>query len=506
MAEATDWTLADASSEADATDAGELLGVVGGLGQRAGRGLELGRGRRHRLDDGADRGLELVGELAHGGLAGRLLALRRGLVGGGLALLGGPLLCGGAGFGLLLLGLKPLHAHQVVAEGLGGAGGIADLVGPPGERHLDGLVAVGELEQDGGDAADRPCDRAAAEYRGADQDQHDHDPEAEIDAAGVGDLRCGLGPAFLGAAFGDVLGLLHQLGFLIGDRQRFPAQHARLGLLQRHHLVGDGLVTGDIGGQAVERLDGLAIVRHRAGALDVSERRVELTRDHALQVEVAGRVEAPRRGARGVECRIGLVQFELDILAVERLGEGRRGEDVGECLAPLFRGLLAFREQTEQLLLQAGELVDGGRIVVGKRLDAAIALLVLDGRGLRDGVVEIGALVGRELAQSFHALVDVRGVLRHADIPDRELDAAQCGLCHPGVIGGALLAVGDLVGEGDRPAGDLLARDHHDHQQDAKARGNRELAADTQLEARHERHGGLRRREEMRGGDTFNKL
>ena len=58
----------------------------GGAGQRAGGGFELGRGGRDRIDDAADRALELVGELEHVGLA----------------------LCDGALLGLLLLGFHRL--------------------------------------------------------------------------------------------------------------------------------------------------------------------------------------------------------------------------------------------------------------------------------------------------------------------------------------------------------------------------------------------------------------
>ena len=63
------------------------------------------------------------------------------------ALLGDALLLRRARLGLVLLGLQPLHLHQVVAEGVGGARGVADLVAARGEGNLDRLVAVGELEQ-----------------------------------------------------------------------------------------------------------------------------------------------------------------------------------------------------------------------------------------------------------------------------------------------------------------------------------------------------------------------
>ena len=57
--------MADACSEAAATDARQLLRGFGGLRQRAGGRFQFGRGRRHGVDDAADRRLELVGELVH---------------------------------------------------------------------------------------------------------------------------------------------------------------------------------------------------------------------------------------------------------------------------------------------------------------------------------------------------------------------------------------------------------------------------------------------------------
>ena len=86
--------------------AGQLLRDLGGLGQRAGGRLQLRRGRRDGLDDAADRGLEIVGELVHVGLA----------------LLGGALLRGG-GFGF-----ERARLDHVVLEHLHRRRHLADLV------------------------------------------------------------------------------------------------------------------------------------------------------------------------------------------------------------------------------------------------------------------------------------------------------------------------------------------------------------------------------------------
>ena len=62
VADATDCTLVEASSDAAATFAAVLRALCG-PGQRGGGGFEFGRGRRHGLDDLADGAFELVGEL-----------------------------------------------------------------------------------------------------------------------------------------------------------------------------------------------------------------------------------------------------------------------------------------------------------------------------------------------------------------------------------------------------------------------------------------------------------
>jgi hypothetical protein len=116
--------------------AGQLLRAFGGAGQGAGGRLQLGGGGGDGIDDIADGGLELVGELLHVGLA----------------------LGSGARLGFLLRGLHFLDAGQIILEGLGGAGIVADLVVARRIRDLDRLVAVGELHQHFPDPADRAGD------------------------------------------------------------------------------------------------------------------------------------------------------------------------------------------------------------------------------------------------------------------------------------------------------------------------------------------------------------
>src|SRR5262245_31764714 len=98
VADATDWTLAEASSEAAATMVESSCPRPAVAVSEPAEQFQFGRGRRHRFDDLADRHLEPIGELVHLGLA----------------LLGGDPVLPDLGLGLLarlLLGdmLEPLH-------------------------------------------------------------------------------------------------------------------------------------------------------------------------------------------------------------------------------------------------------------------------------------------------------------------------------------------------------------------------------------------------------------
>jgi hypothetical protein len=151
--------LTDASSEASATTEASFCGV-GALRQRSGGRFELGRRRRHRVHDVADRALELVGELLHVGLAaaraGDLLALR-----------------------LLLLGQRLVR--RILADHRDGLRHVADLVAAGGARHLDVEIALGHLVHRAVEPCDRPRDPEEREDDGAEQDQRHHAVENEAD-------------------------------------------------------------------------------------------------------------------------------------------------------------------------------------------------------------------------------------------------------------------------------------------------------------------------------------
>ncbi len=63
VADDTDCTLVEASSEAAATIVARLLSPFSRLGQRIGGGFKFGRSGRHGLDDLSDRAFERIGEL-----------------------------------------------------------------------------------------------------------------------------------------------------------------------------------------------------------------------------------------------------------------------------------------------------------------------------------------------------------------------------------------------------------------------------------------------------------
>ena len=123
VADATDCTLVEASSEAAATVDRQRLRTFGGRRQRAGGGFELGRSRRHGLDDLADHGFEIAGDAVDAAAALDLGfgVHRGGLVGG---LLGDQRLLEhlqgvrhGADFGLLAL-MRHLRAQIALAQRL----------------------------------------------------------------------------------------------------------------------------------------------------------------------------------------------------------------------------------------------------------------------------------------------------------------------------------------------------------------------------------------------------
>jgi hypothetical protein len=100
------------------------LGAFGSVRQRAGGRLELGRGRGRRIDDLAERVLEIIGQPLHLGLP-----LRRD-----------PRL------GVLLLGAQALGFDHAGLEDFHGAAQRPDLILARGISHLGGQIAARELQ------------------------------------------------------------------------------------------------------------------------------------------------------------------------------------------------------------------------------------------------------------------------------------------------------------------------------------------------------------------------
>ena len=148
VADATDCTLDDASSEAAATMPDSCCADSAVLAQRAGRGFELRCRRRHRADDAADALLEIGGQLAE------LLAALRAL----LAL-------------LLLLAPEHLQLDVALTEGVQRACHVADFVAARLVRHRNVLLGLGQVADHGGELADRFRDRAVRERDGAGRDR-----------------------------------------------------------------------------------------------------------------------------------------------------------------------------------------------------------------------------------------------------------------------------------------------------------------------------------------------
>ena len=155
-AAATAPTLVEASSEAAATmpDSSWVLSAVAVSVLAA---LSDWEEADDRIDDAADRSLELVGQLGHIGLAGR----------------------GGCRFEILLRRLHLFDADQILLEGLRRARRISDLVASRRIGDLKRLVAVGKPKQHVPDPPDRSGDAQHRKNCGTDQHQHDEHADNE---------------------------------------------------------------------------------------------------------------------------------------------------------------------------------------------------------------------------------------------------------------------------------------------------------------------------------------
>jgi len=134
VADSNRLDVAEACSDAAATGAGQGLRGLGRSWSAWSRRFQLGRSRRNRIDDLSDRGLELIRELVHVGLA----------------------LGSGANFRLLLLGLHLLRmrirfslkmfAALAASADLTAAADIGDidlLLPPPSSSRISAILRSG---------------------------------------------------------------------------------------------------------------------------------------------------------------------------------------------------------------------------------------------------------------------------------------------------------------------------------------------------------------------------
>ena len=253
-------------------DARKLLGGVGRLGQRIGRGLQLGGGRRHAIDDAADRLLELVGQMVHRGLAlGRELLLGGSLL-RRLALLGRPFLSRSAFLLRLLLRFQPRALDRVVLEHVDRAGHGADLVGAILPGNLDAGVSVGQL---------------AHRLRHRGQRSRDHPPEDQPDPEHQHD---------------------HGEHAPTGHQHQIPAD--------RRHILGGGHAAGEHGDHVAVLLADHAGMAAGATVL-LGSQSVSLNDGQAVAIGVADKAPDGPAGLQGL--LIDCVQRQLRALLRRRL-------------------------------------------------------------------------------------------------------------------------------------------------------------------------------------------
>ena len=227
VAEATDWTLEDASSEAAATMPESCWVVSAVLVSVLAAASRCGRGARHRVDDAAHGRLELVGELVHRRLAGRLLALRGRLLLGGFALLDGLLLGGRAGLGRLLLAFQPNALDRVMLEDFDRLRHVADFVGAVARGNLDGVVAGGEARHRLRHSGNRPDDAAAHQIGDQRTEQQGEAGDDLLPGNRCSDVLCGI----------DLVGVRGLLERHLGGADLLEQRDGT-----RHHVVPEQIV------------------------------------------------------------------------------------------------------------------------------------------------------------------------------------------------------------------------------------------------------------------------
>ena len=418
---------------------------------------------RYRVDDASDGGLERVGEPDHLHLA---LGCRGRLQ-------------------ILLFGLHPLDADQIVLEGVGRTGVVADFVAAVGEGNLDRLVAVCQFQQHVADATDRAGDSQHREQRGADQNQHHEHTDNERDGADAIQRRQQLGLTSGRELGTHVHGLANPDADLGSGRKYTFVENAHLGFLGLHEIGRfrpEAIRDDD---QSVDAGLDILVTGEAACALEHIDHLIGAAGDDILLIRFGGGSESPAGGAGGAERRVGLPQPGFDAEMIGRSGKDRRCEKLLDGAGPRIAGLVSRLDPGKHQSPGCSQFGACGQGCIHIGPDVAEHLPCFGAYGPLRGGIDLRSGLGEAGAQDLHLFVEPIGRWRATDFQGGKLRAQDCRFGGLGV--GLVRGVDDDVSAQffDRLVAEQLADEHAGDQRHSDARGQPQLRADAKIESCH---------------------
>ena len=229
-------------------------------------------------------------------------------------------------------------------------------------------LAVGHLAQRAVQPRHRPGDAREPEQHRAEDGQHHHDRQREIDAVGVRELGGGHLFAVGHRLARDPDRRRDQVGAL--GRGRKPTALDQRGdvFLELDEFIGRG--DERLRGRA-QRVDGTPhrrVVREQTSAREEFTDLAGLGGDDGFQSRVAGRRKAPAGRGNRVEVAVGFLKLAFDGETIGILFERLRIQQSSELRVPVLALPVALAERPELRGRQFGDLVDDEAVVTGEQL------------------------------------------------------------------------------------------------------------------------------------------